>query len=52
MNLETFPAQDVFNADPAYRERVGDERAVATPRYRFCTHNRASLLAGQFQQSV
>jgi hypothetical protein len=52
MNLGTFHAHDVVNLNPAYRERIGDERAVAPPWNRFRTHNCAPLLPGQFDQSV
>ena len=52
MNLGTFHARDLVNPNPAYSQRVGDERTVATPWNRLRAHNRASLLASQFHQSV
>ena len=52
MNLGMFHAHDVVNLNPAYSQRIGDERTVATPWNRFRTHNRAPLLPGQFHQSV
>jgi hypothetical protein len=52
MNPGTFHAQDVVNLNPAYSQRIGDERTVTTPWNRFRTHNRAPLLPGQFDQSV
>jgi hypothetical protein len=52
MNLGMFHAHDVVNPDPSQSQCIGDERTVATPWNRFRTHNRASLLLGQFHQSV
>ncbi len=52
MNLGVFHAHDVFNSNPAYLQRVGDERAVATPWNRFRANNRARFLRGQVHQSV
>ena len=52
MNLGTFHAHNVVNLNPAHSQRISDKRTVATPRNRFRTHNRASLLTGQFDQSV
>jgi hypothetical protein len=46
MNLETFHAHNVVNTNPAYRQRIGDKRTVATPWKRFRTYNRAPLLSG------
>jgi hypothetical protein len=47
MNLETFHVHNVVNSNPAYSQRIGDERTVATPWNRFRTHNPARLLFGQ-----
>lgn len=52
MNLGVFHAHNVFNSNPAYSERIGDERTVATPWNRFRAHNRAPFLRSQFHQSV
>jgi hypothetical protein len=52
MNLGTLHAHNVVNLDPAYCQRIGDERTVAPPWNRFGAHNRAPLLRGHFHQSV
>src|ERR1700674_1522180 len=52
MNLGTLHAHNVVNLNPAYSQRIGDERTVATPWNRFRAHNRTPLLPGQFDQSV
>jgi hypothetical protein len=50
MNLGVFHAHNVFNSNPAYSQRIDDERTVATPWNRFRAHNRAPLLRSQFHQ--
>jgi hypothetical protein len=52
MSLGTFHAHNVVNPNPAYSQRISDERTVTTPWNRFGAHNRAPLLPGQFHQSV
>jgi hypothetical protein len=52
MNLGVFHAHNVFNSNPAYSQRIDDERTVATPwnRFRFRAHDRAPFLRSQFHQ--
>ena len=52
MNLRPLFAHYVLNADPTYRQRITNERAVTPPWNGFRTHNHAPLLLGQFHQSV
>ena len=52
MNLGVFHAHNVFNSNPAYSQRIDDERTVATPWNRFRAHDRAPFLLTQFHQSL
>jgi hypothetical protein len=51
MNLGTLLTYNVVDLDPAYSQRIRDERTMATLGNGFRTHHRAPLLPRQFYQS-
>ncbi len=50
MRLGLGRGQDFLNVDPARHQRIRDQRAVASPRYRFGALNYGSLIRSQVNQ--
>ena len=50
VGLLRCPAHDVHDLNPAYEQRIADQRPVAPPGERLGAHDCSRLLLGQYDQ--